>query len=1089
MPIHVSLNHKMQYRYDRPISLGPQTIRLRPAVHSRTPVLSYSLKVKPSNHFINWQQDPYGNFLARYVFPEKTEFLDIEVDLVADMTVINPFDFFLEESAEKYPFRYSDELKSELKPFLEKEKPGPLLTEYLRSVPRRGKAIIDFLVALNQRLYGDIRYLIRMEPGVQSCEETLSLRSGSCRDSAWLMVQILRHLGIAARFASGYLIQLTADVKALDGPSGPEKDFTDLHAWAEAYLPGAGWVGLDPTSGLLTGEGHIPLACSAVPTSAAPISGLVEKCESTFTHEMRVKRIYETPRVTLPYSPEVWQEIDAAGKKVEKVLQKKNIRLTMGGEPTFVSMDDMESAEWNTAALGQKKKELAGKLLLRLRDAWSKGGALLHYGQGKWYPGEELPRWSLTCVWRKDGGSVWKNAKLFAEPDRDCGCSDKDAEKLIHAIAAEMDIPQDFVIPAYEDAMYYVWRDKTLPVNVDPLDSKIENPLERKRLAAVFSRGLTRAAGFVLPLLAATDDKTLTIHTAPWYFKTKHLFLIPGDSPLGLRLPLGSLPWVHADDKRASCTRDPFDFAVDFKDDFETGTNVRDYKKPRQGQSDARQVSTALCVQMRGGTLHVFMPPVDSAEAYFALIRYVEAAAAKIKKPVVIEGYEPPFDPRLEVLKITPDPGVIEVNVPPSDSWETLVAQTKSLYAEARETRLGTEKFMLDGRHSGTGGGNHMVLGSAVPGDSPFLKRPDLLASFVRFWNNHPSLSYLFSGLFIGPTSQAPRVDEGRQDSLYELEIALRQVDRHNVELPWLVDRYFRHLLTDVTGNTHRAEICIDKLYSPDSATGRLGLVEFRAFEMPPHAEMSLVQQLLLRSLTAAFWQKPYQENLIRWGTRLHDLYMLPHFVTRDLLDVLAFLEGSGLPLKYEYFAPHVEFRFPLIGKVTYHDIEIELRQAIEPWYVLGEEATASGTSRYVDSSVERLQVKVKGLPPERFAVTCNQVRLPLQAAETAGESICGVRYRAWQPYSCLHPTIPVHTPLVFDVVDLELGKSVGGCTYHVAHPGGRNYGTFPVNANEAEARRRARFFKTGHTPGSFRISEQDKVIRDFACTLDLRRL
>ncbi|HLO61336.1 MAG TPA: transglutaminase family protein, partial [Azonexus sp.] len=420
MSIHVALNHVTHYSYDRLVNLGPQIIRLRPCPHARTRILSYSLRATPEAHFINWQQDPQGNYLARLVFPEKTRQFRFEVDLVAEMSVINPFDFFLEPHAEEFPFAYEDWQRHELTPYLVKVPGGKRFDAYVAGISRHKKRSVDFLVALNAQVQQEIGYTIRMEPGVQTPEETLTKKTGSCRDSAWLLVQILRHLGLAARFVSGYLIQLTPDVKALDGPSGPDADFTDLHAWAEVYLPGAGWVGLDPTSGLFAGEGHIPLACTPEPASAAPVTGGIDACETEFAHHMQVTRVWEAPRVTKPYSDEQWGEIEGLGHAIDARLQAMDVRLTQGGEPTFVASDDPDGAEWNTAALGPTKRFYAAELFHRLREKYAPNG-LMHFGQGKWYPGEQLPRWSLNCYWRKDGHPMWHDVSLIADESTDYG--------------------------------------------------------------------------------------------------------------------------------------------------------------------------------------------------------------------------------------------------------------------------------------------------------------------------------------------------------------------------------------------------------------------------------------------------------------------------------------------------------------------------------------------------------------------------------------------------------------------------------------------------------------------------------------------
>lgn len=1111
MAIHVALNHKTRYRYDRSITLGPQVVRLRPAPHCRTPILSYSLKIQPEGHFINWQQDPQGNYLARLVFPEPTRKFFVEVDLVAEMSVFNPFDFFLEPSAENYPFTYDAALTRELRPFLEVESAGPELTLWLRKVSRKKIRTIDFLIGLNQRLQSEIGYVIRMEPGIQTCEQTLTLRQGSCRDSAWLLVQILRHLGLASRFVSGYLIQLAPDVKPLEGPAGPTSDFTDLHAWTEVYLPGAGWIGLDPTSGLLAGEGHIPLACTPDASSAAPISGALEACETEFTHEMSVHRVFESPRVTKPYTEQQWQEIAALGHCVDKDLQMGDVRLTMGGEPTFVSIDDADGAEWTTSAFGPSKRRLSVDLFLKLRDRFAPG-ALLHFGQGKWYPGEPLPRWALGCYWRKDGVPIWEDPTLIADDNKDYKYNAADARRFLEALTRRLDVDDSFIMTALEDVFYYLWKERRLPVNVDPLDSKLEDPIERAGLARVFEEGLGKTVGYVIPLRRIPSKSGPPHWTSqPWFLASQRLFLVPGDSPIGYRLPLDSLPWTRPEDAEWSFAPDPFQQRDKLpekptrKRQVFTEQKLAAKRAPRstgkasdkpleKGESSPWISRPALCVQAREGKLYIFMPPVEYLADYLDLVSAIEDTAAYTRMPVAIEGYTPPYDPRISVLKVTPDPGVIEVNVQPASSWDELVANTTDLYALAREARLGTEKFMLDGRHSGTGGGNHVVIGAVTPEDSPFLRRPDLLRSMVGFWQNHPSMSYLFSGLFIGPTSQHPRVDEARMDNLYELGIAFSQVPDQDkgAITPWLVDRIFRNLLIDLTGNTHRTELCIDKLYPPESASSRLGLVELRSFEMPPHARMSLTQQLLVRALIAQFWQRPWgskdgARKLVPWGTALHDRFMLPHFIERDFEDVLEELSDGGYPFMKEWFAPHFEFRFPAIGSITKRGIHLELRGALEPWNVLGEETSAGGTARNVDSSVERLQVKVSGMIDSRFVVLCNGRRIPLQPTGTPGEFVAGVRYRAWQPPSCLHPNIPVHSPLVFDILDTWSGRAIGGCTYHVSHPGGRANEQFPVNAYEAESRRLARFGSTGHTPGLMAVPPEERN-PEFPFTLDLRR-
>ena len=1117
MSILAGLHHVTRYQYDRPIGLGPQVVRLRPAPHCRTRVPSYSLKVTPAEHFVNWQQDPNGNWLARFVFPEKTREFSVTVDLVADMAVVNPFDFFVEPFADTFPFAYPAEFAEELAPYLDAEPAGPRSAAFLASIPRDRNNTVDFLVELNQRLQREIRYLIRMEAGrADAGRNAHGRRRARAATARWLLVQILRHLGLAARFVSGYLIQLRPDVQALDGPVGAAHDFTDLHAWAEVYIPGAGWIGLDATSGLLCGEGHLPLAATPHFRAAAPISGAVEPAKVTFFFDMKVTRDRGKAARHLSVLRRSLGGARRARREGRRAISRRNdVRLTMGGEPTFVSVDDYQSAEWNTAALGPTKRIRADDLIRRLRDRFAPGG-LLHYGQGKWYPGEPLPRWAFALYWRRDGEPIWRDPALIASETGGHRPLAADAERFTQSASP----PASASTPSYRAARLrgpgraHAQGRRAAGQHRSRAIPRSTIPQERARIMRAFDRRLGEPAGYVLPVQRWTAQAVPGWISELWRLRRGRLFLMPGDSPIGFRLPLKSLPHVRAGRlsapgagrsvrraRRAARSELLAQAIAHRSQDAAARAKVAGFSPRPAGARARRRVAApsaaipgahradgraarrpALRVHAAGRTAGGLSRTArrgrsDRGRARHAGARRRLRAAAR-PAPERHQG-----DARSRRHR-----GQCSSRRQLARRRSTI---TRTLYEETRLSRLGTDKFMIDGRHTGTGGGNHVVLGGPTAADSPFLRRPDLLKSLILYWQRHPSLSYLFSGLFIGPTSQAPRVDEARHDQLYELEIALAMVPapgEGEPPRPWLVDRLFRNLLVDVTGNTHRAELCIDKLFSPDGPTGRLGLVEFRSFEMPPDARMSLAQQLLLRALVAWFWRVPQRGALVRWGTALHDRFMLGHFVWEDFLGVLDDLRGAGYHFDPEWFHAQREFRFPLLRRGQ--------PGRREPGAATGARALVRPRRGY-DGRRHRAFRRFVGRAPasEGRGAQCGAPRRHLQRATPAadldrpGRRIC--RRRPLQGVEIAggaapddRGSRPAHLRH-FRSLEPRVRSAAASTTSPI--PAGA---TMRPSRSTPTRRKRGAWRASriiGHTPGAFDFPGEERTL-DYPMTLDLRR-
>ncbi len=1027
MTTRVALTQRYEYQFSRPVQLSTHWLRLRPAPHTQCSISAYSLRIDADPVWLNWLRDPFENHLARLDLPDPVASLMIEVDLIANLDPVNPFDFLVEPYAASYPFDYPDQLRKELAPYLRTGKLGPRLTKFFQTVERTSGYITEQIGAINQHVADSISAAGPGKPGPVDLETVLEKGRGTAWELAWLLTLTLRSVGLAARMTQGYRIFIHAEA---------DVDTASNHAWSEVFLPGAGWIGLDPCGGVFINEGYIPLASAPEPLRVLPIAGYRESCDETFNQTISTRRLSPKPS-TWPLSDSQWTDLQSLGAYIDADLNEQNINLAMANGLSFVSANDVQSLEWNIAALGPGKRFTAEQLLQRLWRRLAPGG-VLHVGQGEQFGGEALPRWNLNCFARADGKPVWRNAALLEWGNNKQSVSLEDAEQLADQITHALGLSSKFVMPAYEDGLQKLWSNRDSLDNI-PSAEELNDPEKRRALAATLSSSQAHVVGYVLPLRWDAGHERWS--SGRWQFRRDALYLLSGSSPLGYRLPLESLPVANGAPTEMDPERCQFDergLLPDMHGELSARLSSYGRIQAKPPAADAKTADaaprTALCIEVRDNRLYIFMPPLTHLEHYLGLLAVIEHAAEALALPLTLQGYEPPQDCRLRRFKLEPQAGILKVWLPEAHGWQQQREIIQATYDEADRIGLQGERVINDGRRLPPGGGAELTLGGVTPRESPFLCRPELLRSLVSFWQQHPSLSFFFAGRSIGAGGDAPRPDEGRDESLYELGIALERIPKGEIDTPWMPDRLLRHLLVDPAGDMQRAEISVDQLYSPDQAGLRLGRVVLRSFEMPPDAKLASLQSLLVMGLLSYFGRQPQKGSLSHWGAALHDRFMLPSLLWQDLCGVLDELNHAGYPFQSEWFEPLRELHFPVLGSVQLGDIGLELRAALEPWPLLAEETTAAGVARFVDSANERLEVHITGLTPSRYALVCNGRRVPLQPAGMRGEYVAGVRYKASNPPSTLHPTIPPVAVLVFDLVDSWTDKSVGGCTYTPTH-------------------------------------------------------
>jgi uncharacterized protein (DUF2126 family)/transglutaminase-like putative cysteine protease len=1025
MTQRIALSHRIESRFSRPVSLSTHWLRLRPAPNTRCRITAYSLNVQNNPHFINWLRDPFENHLGRLDLPEPVSELTIDMEILAELDDINPFDFLTEPDVVRFPFQYPSQLRKELVPYCRIGAVGPRLSDWLENLETRQDNTVKLLGNICAQISNDVPTVLPARPGPVDLEGLMERSQGNAWETAWLLTLSLRRLGLAARFSAGYRIQL-ADVSA--------RDQVTQHAWSEVFLPGAGWVGLDPASGLFTDAGYLPLASAPEPLRAVPVVGYREACEESTQESLSLQRLIAAPD-HWPYQPAQWHDIQALSRHVEDDLRAQKISIAVSRAIGFVSATDEDAPEWKLTAPGPVKQRAAETLMQQLLTRVAPGG-ILHTGQGESFVGETAPRWQLACFYRRDHVPVWRNPDLLAKHQtHDQAASGRDGHRFAVALAENLGLADAYVVPAYEDSLHDMWQQRAL-ADFAPSAEQLRDPVLRRELASQLSASQSDAAGYALPL--RWDSLASRWASGTWTFRRQALYLTPGTAPMGYRLPLRSLPVAADAQIEPEPERCQFEERPLLAEVYgEPGARLTTLKPTEPGVhyadangNEAKVPSTGLCVEIRDGRLHVFLPPLTHLEHYLDLVATIEHTATGLDLPVVLEGYAPPYDFRLRRLLLEPDAGTLKVWLPESHGWSQHVDELEAVYDTAADMNLRAERELKDGSRIPPGATAELSLSGTRPATSPFLLRPELLSSLIVYWQQHPSLSYFFAGHAIGTGGNAPRVDEGRKDALYELEIALQRVPRGNSVYPWTPDRLLRHLLTDAGGNMRRAEIRIDELYAPDRPGLRLGRTQIRSLETPPQPRLAALQTLLVLALLAMFGRQPRTPRLIQWGADLHDRFMLPRMLWEDLMQVIDDLAHAGYPFQSEWLEPFMAWRFPVLAHTQTGDIGLELRVAHEPWPLLAEETTPAGVARFIDTANARLQVRLTGLTPSRYVLFCNGKAVPLQATGTRGEAVAGIRYKAMNPPSTLHPMLPPTKKLVFDLLDTWTSQVTGGCTY-----------------------------------------------------------